>query len=125
MRPLMLAMPAVFAACLTGGCEMPNRSLASRLQAEDPAVRIQAIHEAGATRNEKALPYLVDRLTDSEQDVRFYAILALERMTGQTLGYRYFAPAEERAEAAKRWRKWVQDRRGGATTRPAGGEASP
>ncbi|HOF18239.1 MAG TPA: HEAT repeat domain-containing protein [Phycisphaerae bacterium] len=121
----MLAIPAVFAACLTGGCETANHSLAARLQAEDPSVRIQAIHEAGETRNEKALPYLVDRLTDSEQDVRFYAILALERMTGQTLGYRYFDPAAERDEAAKRWRKWVRERRGGASTRPAGGEGSP
>ncbi len=53
------------------------------------------------------VPYLVDRLSDTEEDVRFYAFLALRRITGETMGYEYFSPPQKRAEAIQRWRAWL------------------
>lgn len=71
--------------------------------------------EAG---NREALPYLVDRLTDSERAVRMYAILALRRLTGQTLGYCYYDPPAERDVAVARWRRWLA-KQPGAASRPS------
>ena len=110
----MLLLPA-------GGCDLPRRmELSERFQHEDPSVRIEAALEVGRTGNRKAVPYLVDRLTDSEPEVRFVAYLALRKITGETLGYRYYAPAAERDKAVARWRDWLKARNGqGPATRPA------
>ncbi len=86
---------------------MTGANLYAALQDEDPSVRIQAVHDAGKTKDPKAVPYLIDRLTDSESDVRFYAIQALKRSTGETMGYEYYEPAAKRDEAVQRWLKWL------------------
>lgn len=88
------------------------------MQAEDPDERIEAIVQAGEQRDRGAVPHLVDRLTDSEADVRFFAIESLERITGKTMGYEYYAPREQRRQAVERWRDWLRER-GPAATRPA------
>jgi hypothetical protein len=106
------------AALASLGCDAPGENLYQRLQHEDPSVRIEAVRQAARQDDTQALPYLVDRLNDSEADVRFFAILALEKMTGERMGYEYYAPACERAEAVKRWRQWLQ-RRGQSATQPA------
>ena len=93
--------------CMSAGCDMSGANLYTALQHEDPSVRIQAVHTAGKTKDPKAVPYLIDRLTDSESDVRFYAIQALKRSTGETMGYEYYEPAAKRAEAVRRWREWL------------------
>ena len=97
--------------CLSAGCSMSRANLYADLQDEDPSVRIQAVHTAGKTKAPKTVPYLVDRLTDSESDVRFYAIESLRRSTGETMGYKYYEPAPQRAEAVKRWREWLKEGR--------------
>ncbi len=94
--------------CISAGCSLTGADLYAALQDEDPSVRIQAVHTAGKTQDPKAVPYLVDRLTDSESDVRFYAIGALKRSTGETMGYNYYEPAAKRAEAVQRWRQWLE-----------------
>ena len=93
------------------GCKQPGGDLAADFQSEDPHCRVAAIRQAGETKDPQSLPYLVDRLTDSEQEVRFFAILALERVTGTTMGYEYYGPSGERAEAVQRWRQWLRDGR--------------
>ena len=101
--------------CVWAGGASCNRfspSRYQRLQNEDPAVRIQAIREAGQAKDDKAVPYLVDRLTDSEADVRVFAIISLERITGRTMGYRHYDPARQRIKAVARWRKWLETRSG-------------
>ncbi len=99
-----------FCLCVTGGCGLSGSDLYAALQAEDPAVRIQAIHRAGQTQNTSSLPYLVDRLSDSQSDVRFFAIAALKRITGEDMGWKYYDPPEKRVEAVARWRKYLADR---------------
>jgi HEAT repeat protein len=106
------------AALVSSGCDAPGGTLYQRLQHEDPSVRIQAMCQAARQNDTEALPYLVDRLNDDEADVRFFAIVALEKMTGQRMGYEHYAPALERAEAVERWRQWLR-RRGQSATQPA------
>ncbi|MDY6914443.1 MAG: HEAT repeat domain-containing protein [Planctomycetota bacterium] len=108
--------------CLASGCRLASSGLYRRLQDEDPTIRAQAAIEAGKWQDSKAVPYLVDRLTDSEAAVRFFAIISLEKITGQTMEYRYYAPDSERIAAVARWRQWLDRSRGGtATSRPAEG----
>lgn len=100
------------------GCEPANSRRYSMLQDEDPAVRIEGIRQVAKADDARALSYLVDRLTDSEADVRFFAILTLEKLadlpTDRRMGYRYYGPLVKRNEAVKRWRQWLAERSGGA-----------
>lgn len=80
------------------------------IQSERPHLRIRAIHQAGELRDEKAVALLVDRLEDEDEGVRFYAILALDRITGERFGYDYAAPSERRAESVNRWRTYARTR---------------
>ena len=99
-----------FCLCVTGGCGPSGRDMYAALQAENPSVRIQAIHRAGQTKDTSSLPYLVDRLSDSQSDVRFFAISALKRITGEDMGWNYYDPPEKRAEAVGRWGKYLAER---------------
>ena len=83
-------------------------SLYGRLQNSDRNMRIEAAVQAGRDKDAKAVPYLVDRLDDEYPEVRFAAILALEKITGTNRGYEYWASANRRDEAIARWRKWLQ-----------------
>jgi len=74
------------------------------LEAEDPAVRIQAILWAGENQVKAAVPLLVDRLEEQDPAVRFYAIQALRRITGTDRGYDYKADPAQRRAAVNRWR---------------------
>ena len=115
---VVVAMVLVFAAAgavLLSSCAGGGPTLYQRLQDEDAKVRIAAVVEAGQTKDRKALALLVERLNDSEKDVRLYAIIALERITGQTLGYQFYEPSEARERAVERWRQYVAK----AATMPA------
>jgi hypothetical protein len=113
------------------GCEASTPkvgTIAQRLQAEDPAVRIQAAVEAGNTGDKKVVPLLVDRLTDGNDDVRFYAGMALEKILGQDvskdMGWVSYEPADKRDKAVTRWRQWVRKQYGQTTSQPATTEPS-
>ena len=88
-----------------------ERTLYGRLQSSDRNVRIQAAVEAGRRRDPKAVPYLVDRLSDGYAEVRFAAIVALQKIAGTSRGYRYWAPTAEREVAVARWRAWLREGR--------------
>ncbi|MGB2824240.1 MAG: HEAT repeat domain-containing protein [Phycisphaerae bacterium] len=131
--------PCVLAAVWLGGCRLADgpspdgqqsvrpwtmargdsrRELYRRFQSEDPSVRMKAALQAGREKDTKSVPYLVDRLTDSEAEIRFVAVIALERITGTTRGYRYYEPPPKRDEAVQRWRSWLDGR---AASQPAKG----
>lgn len=74
---------------------------------------MKAVIEAGRRRDRKALPYLVDRLGDEYAEVRFAAITALEKITGSSRGYKYWASTAERDRAVARWRLWLREGRPG------------
>ena len=97
-----------------------EHSLYGRLQSSDRNVRIEAIFEAARHKDPQAAAYLIDRLGDGCVEVRFAAIVALEKIAGTSRGYRYWAPPGEREEAVARWRTWLRD---GSNVR--GAEAAP
>ncbi len=99
------ALPAL-AAAGCGGAGAP--ALAVGLQSENPAERVDACIRAAQAQDASVLGLLVERLEDASADVRFFAIQALERMTGQTLGYRYYDAPEARRQSAWRWREWLK-----------------
>jgi hypothetical protein len=107
-----LPQSAAWAAALVllSGCGGSGRYPES-ISAPDPLVRVKAIIHAGQTQDEKVVPLLVDRLEDEDEGVRFYAILALERIVGTRLGYDYGAPISQRQEAVARWRDYLASSR--------------
>jgi len=94
-----------FAAPACAPSQPPPRTA---IQSANPDERIRGIHEAAERNDRYAVPLLVDRLEDEDEAVRFYAILALEKMTGQRLGYDYARPAVDRVRAVERWREYVR-----------------
>lgn len=93
--------------------EPDERTLYGRLQSSNEDVRMEAILQAGREKDPKTVPYLVDRLGDSYAEVRFAAIVALEKITGTNREYRYWAPTADRRLAIERWRQWLADRKPG------------
>ena len=60
------------------------------------------------------LPVLVKDLSSDDPAVRFYAIRALQKMTGgDAKGYVYYAPEDDRSAAFERWQAWLADEQNG------------
>lgn len=72
-------------------------------QAGDPDVRVRAIQRAAAEDDREAIPELIEQLQAADALVRMVAISTLERLTGETYGYRHYAPLAERRDAVRRW----------------------
>ena len=92
------------------GCKGPfdHKIGLSDLENPNPAVRIMAIKWAGDNKVSSAIPRLVDFLHDEDSSVRFFAIEALQRITGTDNGYDYKARPQLRAEAVERWREFIK-----------------
>lgn len=118
MRNAILRWAAVLGLVCAAGCAQPDWR--SRLQSEDPLARIDGAIAAGQARDRAAVPLLIDRLEDDDEAVRMYAILALERIEGTTLGYEHWADETERAHMAQQWRRHVKQRRQERVTRLSG-----
>ena len=92
-----------------------------RIGATDPTANIPAIQEAARENDRAAIPQLVRQLESDDPAVRFYAIEALQRLTGETFGYRFYDDADERRPAVERWKRYAagvsKDGRGDAVTR--------
>lgn len=73
----------------------------------NPSVKIPAIKRAVADRDLAAAPELVKNLDSDDPEVRFYAIEALCRLTGEDFGYRYYDDSDQRRAAVARWRQWL------------------
>ncbi len=108
---VLICIAAVFL-CSCGRLPVGQDEIYAHLQSEDPGVRIEAIGRAGEQKLVKAVPYLIDRLTDSEEDVRLFAIIALEKITGERRGYVYYGPAADRQRIARQWREHWKARTG-------------
>ena len=96
------------------GCSLGRRlTVAQALQSESPSDRIEGAVAAAKAKDEQAVPLLVELLDDPSADVRFAAAEALRRITGETLGYNYYADPAQRSEAIERWRQRLGSRHGG------------
>lgn len=107
---------------LLGGCSPVRPPYPDALLAERPEDRIWAIKRAAATQDRAAVASLVERLEDEDEAVRFYAILALEKLTGTRLGYDYHETESKRRRAVERWRRHVVEMApaGAPTSAPSG-----
>jgi len=99
-----LGLFALVLLLLSGGC-IPQET--KRIGATDTVSNISAIEEAGRSNDRKAIPALISQLESDDAAVRFYAIKSLQKLTNQTLGYRYFDDADERRVAVERWKSWL------------------
>jgi hypothetical protein len=83
----------------------PNRA---DISSDDSNERIRAIKAAGEAKDVHAVPLIVDRLEDEDSAVRFFAIIALEKITGQRFGYDYSKAGRDRAASIVLWREYVK-----------------
>lgn len=89
-----------------GGCFSPDPP---SINSDSPPSAIPAIKAAAASNDSTAIPRLVEDLDDPDSAIRFAAIQALEKMTGQTLEYRYYDDEPAHRPAVRRWRQWLKD----------------
>ena len=108
MEQRLGSIPIAFAATVamtltTGGCG--DSSLGGGFDARQPAGRLTAIGHAvrADDRSPGTLRRLVEQLDSDDAAVRLAAIGALERLTGETHGYRYDDPRPTRNVAIDRW----------------------
>gem|GEM_PF-3291960 len=90
-------------ACALGGCAA-TLSDRERLDASFAPDRAQAVVRLAESHDTQSIHKLVELLQDHDQAVRMVAILALQRLTGETFGYRYYDDAARRGAAVERWR---------------------
>ena len=121
-RLVLVVLMTVFAPIVVGGCASRRGDLRTRMEAYDPAERIRAIRLAGDGDRTELVPALVDRLDDEDPAVRMYAIVALEKLTGERRGYRYYDAPHVRRRCVEAWRAYVTER---AMARRAKAEEAP
>lgn len=93
-------------ACLAlVGCNMPPYR--ANFNSDDPTERIMAVQAAAKAGDQSAVPLIVDRLEDEDNGVQFFAMLALERLTGQRFGLESGQSSAERLAAIQRWRAYI------------------
>jgi hypothetical protein len=119
------AAVALAAALGIGGCsstaDPATGDLRLDLHHRDPRVRIDAAVGAAEAGRLDLVPDLIADLGDRDEAVRFFAGIALKRMTGQDFGYLPYADLAARADAAARWSRWLDLERGPDPGMPAGG----
>ncbi len=89
------------------GCSAPRE--ARVLDNPDVSGKIPAIKIAVERQDMAATRQLITDLDSDDPAVRFYAIEGLQRLTGETLGYDYFADDEQRKPALSRWNEWLAE----------------
>jgi len=108
------------------GCAVPKEIA---YDSPNPQARVQALARSARDGDPGAVPEMITMLGSDDPAQRMLAIHALERETGQTLGYVHYAPEHERLAARDRWAEWFRARgqQGGAAPRAAADrrEAAP
>lgn len=91
----------------TLGCAMRPTPYPLSFNSSRPEERSAAAKHAARIGDRDVIGLLVDRLEDEDAAVRFYAILALEKLTGTRRGYAYYHPESQRYRAVQSWRRYV------------------
>lgn len=94
------------AALALGGCIPRDQA---GFNAIGPAHRLDAIVLAADASDRDSLRGLIQQLDSDDAAARLLAIRALERRTGQTLGYQHDDPPWRRDRAAAAWVAWYED----------------
>jgi|CXWL01.1.fsa_nt_gi hypothetical protein len=121
-------MASIMAVTLAAGCGDGVGAYRPSIQSEDAHERILAIRAAADSQDHSAIPLIVDRLEDDDEAVQIFAFIALNKITGERMGYELGQDDRAREQAIERWRDYV--RRGDhkitmkQKTKPAG-ESAP
>ena len=68
-----------------------------------PAARLHALGQAARTGDRSDIKRIVELLDSDDAAVRLLAISTLERLTGETFGYRHYDPRWEREASIRKW----------------------
>lgn len=98
---MLLGMVELLAGC--GGIPRGQRVVTN----PDPSAKIPAIKASVQTNDTSVVQQLIKDLESDDPAVRFYAIAGLQRLTGQTFGYQYYADEPQRAAAVQQWKAWL------------------
>lgn len=92
---------------LAAGC---NANLFSRpdFRSNYAPDRARAAISAAERGRTNAAPSLVNLLEDRDPTVRMYAQIALERLFGESKGYRYYDAESQRTAAVEQWRDAIR-----------------
>jgi hypothetical protein len=96
----------ILAGLCFSGCYAPDPI---SLSSDSAPSAIPAIKIASDKDDRAAIPRLVQDLNDNDSAIRFAAINALRKITGQSFGYRYYDDEFTRRPALQRWRQWAKD----------------
>ncbi len=113
----MRALYACILGLVVGAC---RARVAEDFNSPEPAARNAAIVRAAAERDARAIPDLIRMLDSDDSATRLLTIGALERVTGQTLGYDPSDTEPRRREAVRAWQAWQQARAQGGAERGPG-----
>jgi hypothetical protein len=109
-RCIRWLVPALATAALPGICACSPSALRGGFDSPNSASKLYAIERAARANDQSAIPRIIEQLDSDDPAVRMIAISALERLTGQTHGYEYWAPRVERDRAVETWvRKHARD----------------
>ena len=97
--PLIILFALLLSAC--------GPTIHPTFDSPEPAARNAAIVKAADTKDASAVPDLVRMLDSDDPATRLLAINALERITGDRLGFEYAAPEHVRLPAVARWHERV------------------
>jgi hypothetical protein len=101
-RPLLCTL-----ALMAASCAAPRPPLV--VSDPDPSVKIPAIQKAVREKDQSAVPQLIKDLDSDDAAVRMYANHALEELTGQNFGFRYYDDDAQREPAVQRWKRWLSE----------------
>lgn len=99
------------------GCTAPQPK--ASISDPDASVKIRGIRGSVHQHDQATLEQLVADLDSDDAAVRFYSIEALQRITGQTMDYRYYDESLARQPAIQRWQQWLSQQSQTETTQPA------
>jgi len=104
MRVILLMAVGMLSACAPA---------ASRggMDSDNPAAKLYAIRDAGLSGDVRYVPRLVEELEHDDPAVRMMAINALQRLTGERLGYNPYASTAQRRPAVEAWVAAVREGR--------------
>ena len=100
MRASVAILAAIFA---SGLVSCGPSATEGGFDSANPAARMYAIEQAARQGDRSAVRDIIELLDSDDPAVRLLAITTLERLTGQTYGYRHYDSTPERREAIGRW----------------------
>ena len=108
-RPCRIILWSLCLAMLAA-CSAPPAS-SGGFDSDNPASRLYAIRRAGENKDRSKIPNLVQELDSDDPAVRMMSINALDRITGQRLGYNPYVDTPARQQAIAAWVKAVNEHR--------------